>query len=561
MFLKKYLQLLCLIPTVLFAKVYHQNIEEYALKSQQQDSVVISAPVIFNSDTLFYINNSQSNYPVAFRANGISERLKKFTKNYNSATDSLYVQSKNKFIETYFNNELLFITSDLDIDNSDVLLIELANSRTESVQKSLDKLVNLTPKEWLIRIGYFMLSLVVLIGFIKLVNFLFRKVNVPLSKIEKNFLRKNRNILRYFIPKSTANIFVFISNIIRIIIIVIALLIYAPFMFSFFPWAEHLVKLFYGYIATPVKFVVFGFVDFIPSLFFILVIAFFARYVVRVIKEISADVEIGKFEIMNFHKDWAKPTGNILSIFIYAFSLVLIFPYLPGSGSSAFQGVSIFIGAIISFGSTSAIANIIAGIVITYMRPFQIGDRVRIDSVVGDVIEKSILVTRIRTPKNEDVTIPNANILVGTIINYSNNEGRSIILHTTITLGYDLPWQKAHKLLLEAANKTDFVEKTPEPFILQKSLDDYYVSYELNAHTFESKKIPLIYSEIHKNILDIFNEAGIEILSPAYMAARDGSLTTVPSKLKPVEKTPLDKIVDHLTGRNQQVKVEKSNED
>ena len=522
---------------------------------------MISAPVIFNSDTLFYINNSQSNYPVIFRANGISERLQKFTENYNSTTDSLYVQSKNNFIETYFNSELLFVTSNLDIENSNVSLIELANSRTGSVQKSLDKLVSLTPKEWLIRIGYFMLSLIVLIGFIKLVNWLFRKLNVPLSKIEKNFLRKNRNILRYFIPKSTANIFVFISNIIRIIIIVIALFVYAPFMFSFFPWAEHLVKLFYGYIATPVKFVIFGFVDFIPSLFFILIIALFARYVVRVIKEISADVEIGKFEIMNFHKDWAKPTGNILSIFIYAFSLVLIFPYLPGSGSSAFQGISIFIGAIISFGSTSAIANIIAGIVITYMRPFQIGDRVRIDSVVGDVIEKSILVTRIRTPKNEDVTIPNANILVGTIINYSNNEGRSIILHTTITLGYDLPWQKVHKLLLEAANKTDFVEKTPEPFILQKSLDDYYVSYELNAHTFESKKIPFIYSEIHKNILDIFNEAGIEILSPAYMAARDGSLTTVPSKLKHEEKTPLDKIVDHLTGRNQQVKVEKSNED
>ncbi|MFD1293004.1 mechanosensitive ion channel family protein [Lutibacter holmesii] len=561
MFLKKCLLALCLIPTILFAFVEHQNTEVYPLISLQQESEMVSAPVVFNLDTLFYINNSANSYPVTFRANGISDRLQKFTKNYNAITDSVYIQSNNNFIETYFNDKLLFITSNIDLENSDLSLIELAKSRTKSVQKSLDKLVNLTPKEWLIRIGYFTLSLVFLIAFIKLVNWLFRKLNVPLSKIEKNFLRKNRNILRYFIPKSTANIFVFISNIVRIVIIGVALFVYAPFMFSFFPWAEHLVKLFYGYIATPVKFVVFGFIDFIPSLFFILVIALFARYVVRVIKEISADIEIGKFEIRNFHKDWAKPTGNILSIFIYAFSLVLIFPYLPGSGSSAFQGVSIFIGAIISFGSTSAIANIIAGIVITYMRPFQIGDRVRIDSIVGDVIEKSILVTRIRTPKNEDVTIPNANILVGTIINYSNNEGRSIIVHTTITLGYDLPWQKVHKLLIEAANKTTFVEKTPEPFILQKSLDDYYVSYELNAHTFESKKIPFIYSEIHKNILDIFNDAGIEILSPAYMAARDGSLTTVPSKLKSEDKTPLDKIVDHLTGRNQQVKVEKSNDD
>ena len=133
---------------------------------------------------------------------------------------------------------------------------------------------------------------------------------------------------------------------------------------------------------------------------------------------------------------------------IYALALILIFPYLPGSGSSAFQGVSIFIGAIISFGSTSAISNIIAGIVITYMRPFLIGDRVMIDNIVGDVIEKTILVTRIRTTKKEDVTIPNAKILVGTIINYSNENNEALILHTTITLGYDLPWETANKLLL-----------------------------------------------------------------------------------------------------------------
>jgi len=561
MFLKKFVMVICLVPTFLLASVNYQNIEATITQSQQIESKVISAPVVFNADTLFFIENSQHNYPVAFRANGISERLQKLTKNYNTASDSLHLISKDEFIETYFNEELLFITNESDLENSDLSLIELAKSRTESVQKGLDKLVSLTPTEWLIRIGYFILSFIVLIAFIKFVNWIFRKLNVPLSKIEKKFLRKNKNILRYFIPKSTANIFVFISNIIRIAIIAIALFAYAPFMFSFFPWAENLVKLFYGYIATPVKFVVFGFIDFIPSLFFIIIIALFARYIVRVIKEISTDVEDGKFKIMDFHKDWAKPTGNIFSILIYALALILIFPYLPGSGSSAFQGVSIFIGAIISFGSTSAIANIIAGIVITYMRPFQIGDRVRIDSVVGDVIEKSILVTRIRTPKNEDVTIPNANILIGTITNYSNNEGRSIILHTTVTLGYDLPWQKAHELLLEAANKTEFIESTPVPFVLQKSLDDYYVSYELNAHTFESKKTPFIYSEIHRNILEIFNEAGVEILSPAYMAARDGSLTTVPSQLKPDDKSPIHKFVDHLTGRNQQVEIKKSEGD
>jgi small-conductance mechanosensitive channel len=302
-------------------------------------------------------------------------------------------------------------------------------------------------------------------------------------------------------------------------------------------------------------------VEFIPSLFFILVIAFFARYFARIISEIANDVEIERFKIKNFHKDWAKPTGKILAILIYALALILIFPYLPGSGSAAFQGISIFIGALISFGSTSAIANIIAGIVITYMRPFQIGDRIKVDNIVGDVIEKTILVTRIRTTKKEEVTIPNAKILSGTIVNYSNEDDKAIILYTSVTLGYDVPWETAEELLLEAALNTQFILKEPKPFVLQTSLDDYYVSYELNAYTSEPKKMPFIYSEMHKNILNAFNKAGVEILSPSYVSARDGSLTTVAGKLTAEDKSPLNKIVDHLTGQNQNITITKEGND
>lgn len=324
-------------------------------------------------------------------------------------------------------------------------------------------------------------------------------------------------------------------------------------MFSFFPFSEKLVQKFYQYIEEPVVYLFNGIVDFIPSLFFMIIIGITARYFARVLNVITTDIENGKLHLNNFHKDWAKPTGKLLTLFIYAFALVLIFPYLPGSGSSAFQGVSIFIGAIISFGSTSAISNIIAGVVITYMRPFQIGDRVKIDGLIGDVIDKTILVTHLRTTKNEDVTIPNANILIGNIINYSSREKGHIIVHTKVTLGYDVPWKTANKLLLEAANRVPLLFKEPVPFVLQTSLDDFYVSYELNAYTEAYKKLPYIYSEIHKNILDVFDEAGIEILSPGYTAARDGSLTTVPSNLNLETKSPISKLIDHLTGKNQPV--------
>lgn len=518
------------------------------------------APVVLKGDTLFYFKSSVHNFPLKVRAEEASLRLQRLTSEYNPLIDSLWLQNESEFIKVMFNNDFAIVTTLKDAKNDNTSILNLAKFRQKQINSALNKSEGLSTKEWAIRIGYFAISLIILILYIKLINWLFRKLDLRLSKIEQNFLRKKRNILKYFIPKDTVNIFVFISNILRIGVIALSLFVFAPFMFSFFPWAENVVNLFYGYIAKPIKFIFYGVIDFIPSLFFILIIVFFARYIVRVINEIAVDVDREKFIIKNFHKDWAKPTGKIMGIMIYALALILIFPYLPGSGSSAFQGVSIFIGAIISFGSTSAIANIIAGIVITYMRPFQIGDRVKVDDIVGDVIEKTILVTRIRTTKKEDVTIPNAKILVGTIINYSNEDNKALILHTTITLGYDLPWETANKLLLEAASKTDLLEKEPAPFVLQTSLDDYYVSYELNAFTLHPKKMPLIYSEIHKNVLIVFNEAGVEILSPSYVAARDGSLTTVPSQLKPENKSPLVKIVDHLTGQNQKITITKPND-
>lgn len=551
---KKILIAIAFVPVFLLA-------QQDSLKISTNSKKIVSAPVILNLDTLFFVKNIVSGYPVEARANRASERLQRLTENYSIANDSIVLRNTDEFVEVLYNNDLAFIVTPNDAKFENLPIHQLAEIRMNSLISNIQKIESLSTKEWLIRIGYFTLSLLVLIGFIKLVNFIFRKLNVRLSKIEKTFLRKKGNILKYFIPNKTANIFVFISNLLRVFIIIVFLLIFSPFMFSFFPWAEHVVDLFYGYISSPIKFMFFGFIDFIPSLFFIVFISILARYIVRVGTEISQDVEDGVYKINNFHRDWAKPTSNIFSILIYVLSLIFIFPYLPGSGSSAFQGISIFIGAIISFGSTSAIANIIAGIVITYMRSFKIGDRVKIDNVIGDVIEKSILITRLRTLKNEDVTIPNANILMGNIINYTNIKDRTIILHTKITLGYDLAWQTANKLLLEAASKTKFTEETPEPFVLQTSLDDYYVTYELNVHTKKTDKLPFIYSEIHKNILEVFDAAGIEILSPAYQANRDGNLTTVPSKFNPEDKSPINKLVDHMTGRNQKITIEKSDND
>jgi len=183
-------------------------------------------------------------------------------------------------------------------------------------------------------------------------------------------------------------------------------------------------------------------------------------------------------------------------------------------------------------GSSSAIANMVAGLVITYMRPFKIGDRVKIGEITGDVVEKTTLVTRIRTTKNEDVTVPNSTVLLSSTTNYSTNARApesGLIIHTTVTIGYDVPWKDMHQALINAALRTDMILKKPEPFVLQTSLDDFYVSYQVNGYTREANKQLRIYSQLHQNIQDCCNEAGIEIMSPHYRNQRDGNMTTIPA--------------------------------
>ena len=208
-------------------------------------------------------------------------------------------------------------------------------------------------------------------------------------------------------------------------------------------------------------------------------------------------------------------------------------PFLPGFKSPAFQGVSIVVSALLTLGAANAVSNIIGGFIVVYTRSFQIGDMIKIGDLVGIVLEKDVLVTRICTPKNVVITIPNSTILGSNIINYSTfakdlGDSTGLVLHTTITLGYDIPWQKVHNVLIEAAQITPQIASNPAPFVLQTSLNDFNVSYELNAYTDSPEQSPVIYSDLHKNIQDKCNEASIKIMSPSFLALRDGNHITIP---------------------------------
>ena len=320
----------------------------------------------------------------------------------------------------------------------------------------------------------------------------------------------------------------------RFVLILGLLDIYIPLVFSFFPWTRGFASKLFNYLLLPIQKTWAAVASYLPNVFFILVIVVITHFVNRFWRFFFTQIEKKTIIIPGFYPEWADASFKIVRFLTIAFAAVVAFPYLPGSESPAFKGISVFLGVLFSLGSTSAVANVVAGVILTYMRAFKLGDRVKIADTVGDVTEKTLLVTRVRTIKNVDITIPNAMVLGSHIVNYSSSaKDYGLILHTSVTIGYDIPWRQVHQLLIGAAKATENILELPEPFVFQKSLDDFYVNYELNAYTEKPTIMARIYSQLHQNIQEKFNEAGVEIMSPHYAQLRDGNRTTIPDSYLP----------------------------
>ncbi len=306
------------------------------------------------------------------------------------------------------------------------------------------------------------------------------------------------------------------------------------FTLSLFPQTADISTTFLDYLTNTVGNLGMSLLEYLPRGGFVILVGFFAYYFNQIIRVLAISAERGDIHIPGISSDVARPTYQLVRIGIILFALVIVYPYLPGGQSEAFKGITIFVGVLVSLSSGSIVANLFAGIVLTYMRPYQVGDRILVGGTLGEVIHKNLLVTRLRTFKNEEVVIPNSAILNGQILNYSTfakNEG--FILNTTVTIGYDAPWRKVHEILIEAARRTDGVRQQPEPFVLQKAMNDFHVSYQLNAYSDRPHEWEKLYSRLHQNIQDCFNEAGVEIMSPTYLSLRDGNTVTTPADYRP----------------------------
>nr|WP_319401589.1 mechanosensitive ion channel family protein [uncultured Carboxylicivirga sp.] len=493
------------------------------------------------NDTIFIIYSKFGALTARERAININKKIEQLYDNDYLVPDSILTHPSENNYDIVYNETILLSISETDAIWYGTNKKSLAHQVTELMRASLIKAKEENKlSKLLMRIG--LVVLVILItwliiwligeGYTKLMNLILLKKDswlINLSYKDYTFLTVEQEVKAIEV----------IMRLLRWFTYILLLYITLPIVFSIFPFSRHWADALFQLIWSPFKGVILAVWDYLPNLFSILVIYMVMRYVIKFIKYIFHEIESEKLKIAGFHADWAMPTYSIVKFLLYAFMFVMIFPYLPGSDSNIFKGVSVFIGILFSLGSSSAIANMIAGLVITYMRPFKIGDRIKIADVAGDVVEKSLLVTRIKTIKNEIITIPNSSVLTGNTTNYTSiAKENGLIIHSTVTIGYDIPWRLMHETLIEAALRTNMILESPKPFVLQTGLDDFYVSYQINAYTNQASKQALIYSSLHQNIQDVCNEKGIEILSPHYRAARDGNTTTIPPEYRPENYQP-----------------------
>lgn len=316
--------------------------------------------------------------------------------------------------------------------------------------------------------------------------------------------------------------------------VVFLLLGYAllSYVFSLFPWTQGWGARLWTFAADLSGRSMLAFLRAIPALVVAVLVLVAFRILNRVLWRLLDRVASGKLVVPGLHPELVKPTKQLVRVFIWITAIVIVYPLIPGSSSPAFKGVSILLGLVLSLGSTGLMENLLAGLVLTYARSYRPGERIGAGDVLGDVVTVGLLTTKVLTIKNEEVTLGNAQILRGSVKNYSRQawDGPGLILHTSVTIGYDTPWRVVHALLVEAAEATEGIEREPRPFVLQRALGDFFIEYEINAFTRRPNEMVVLYGLLHQNIQDSFQRAGVEIMSPHYRSIRDGNPSTIPPK-------------------------------
>lgn len=481
-----------------------------------------TAPVVVNGKVRFHVVGVTA-YPAERRASVIAKHIEALARDKKYDPKTLRVEDAGEYhhILPGESGKAIFRVLEADAESEGVLRTVLAETIAKSIAESIneyrhDRKPAVLTKNALYALGSTLVLIAILYGvlwgFRRLDKYLEGRVKLHTQKLEERSQRIFQGGQLWGILHGALRL-------LRGLIVIFLIYVFANFTLSLFPQTRYTAHRLFQFVVGPLGSIVNAVIDFIPDFLFLVVLFLITRYGLKLARGVFAAIDDNRLQIKGFETDWAWPTYRIVRMGIIVFALVIAYPFIPGSDSAAFKGVSVLLGVLFSLGSTSVISNVIAGYTMTYRRAFRIGDRVKIGDTVGDVAEMRILVTHVRTPKNEEVVIPNSTILNGEVTNYSTlARDQGLILHTTVGIGYDVPWRQVEAMMLSAAEKTEGLLKEPQPFIRQKSLGDYAVNYELNAYCGNASQMIELYTKMHRNIQDVFNENGVQIMSPAYKA-------------------------------------------
>ena len=301
------------------------------------------------------------------------------------------------------------------------------------------------------------------------------------------------------------------------LLVFVAIYVYTERVLSLFPWTRRVGAWLLDLILDPLRTIGEAVLQAIPNVGFLVVLFIVVRYLLNLLRLFFLSVGSGAILLPRFEPDWAVPLYKLIKLLVIVAALVMAYPYIPGSQTEAFKGISVFVGVLFSIGSSSLLANALSGYALLLRRAFVAGDRVRVGEHTGDVVQLRQDCTVLRTPKNEEITIPNSVVMGTNVVNYSRMaREKKLILHSTVTIGYDAPWRQVEAMLLEAAARTTGLLHEPKPFVLKTALNDFYVNYEINVYCDDASRMPQFYSNLHQNILDVFNEHGVQIMSPHF---------------------------------------------
>jgi small-conductance mechanosensitive channel len=477
-----------------------------------------TAPVVIDGKTLFYVRGVSA-YPAGQRAEDLGRRIVEFAADPSVSLDAVTVAVTADYHEILIGGRRVMTVFDSDARLETVARATWAKACAAQIRAAIERYRRDREPSRLANAGLRALGATVALAALLVgMGWLRRRLR---AGVETRYKARVKGVqVSSFQFVRAERVWQAVTGILTAVWTVVALVavyLYLQYVLTSLPWTRGLGVGLASTVAVPLRFLAEGAISTFPKLVFLAVFVFITRYALKLIRLFFDAVASGAVALGSFAPEWAAPTYKLVRILVVALALVVAYPYIPGAESDAFKGVSLFIGVVFSLGSSSFIGNVVAGYSMTYRQTFRVGDIVKIGEHVGAVEAAGLMVTRLRTPKNEEVIVPNSQILGADVVNFSTLAKRGgLILHTNVGIGYETPWRQVEAMLLAAADRTDGLLKDPKPFVLQKALGDFAVTYEINVHSDTPALMPRLYTALHRNILDVFNEYGVQIMTPAY---------------------------------------------